>query len=227
LNDDELLRGLAAAIREEDRELAELEAEPIDERAAAKAAEALRSELGAARSGVVRRGPSARPLFLWIAPVVAVAAAVALGLWSRGRAPAPLPDYSLALLAGGAAGQRTLEPQANAEIRARAGGILDVVARPATRVDGPIDATAFLVHDGRASPWTATIETTPEGSARVRGVLPAETPLASGVWSLAVLIAPAGSLPGDPTKLAGAVEGGAVGQAWRIARARLVAQPTP
>jgi hypothetical protein len=226
VNDDELLRGVGAAARRLDGELAQLESAPADDLAVERAVSELRRGVAASSSGVVERSRARRARFL---AAGATAAAAAAAVWVVGvRQPAQLPDYTIAVLAGGAEPERALGASGPATtIRVRPGGTLEVVARPATRVAVPIDARAYVIHDDEVSPWDAEIEITPEGAARIHGAIDAQAPLSSGAWSLAVVVAPRGSLPSDPAQLADHARAADVKAPYKVVRVTLVAQPTP
>jgi hypothetical protein len=233
VTDDELLASLAGALREEDQERARLEAEPVDEATLERAVGRMQGEPTASRpSGVVALRRSSRRRSILAATVVTAAAAAAAILLFVVRARDPrLPPYAVALIAGGTREEGALEspesPGLVSTIRVRQGGTLDVVARPASRVGGRVEARALLVHDGHASSWNADIEVTSEGSVRARGTLGEQLPLTAGTWTLAIVVAPAGSLPRDSMELASRGTAGAAGEPWRIARVKLSAQPGP
>jgi hypothetical protein len=232
VNDDQILHGLSAAARREEHDLAQLEAEPLDELAVERALVRLRVETGGVRSGVVAHPKASRRWARsWtIGATVAAAAATLLVLWHPAHRQPDLPEYTIALLAGGAETERALPSHDTPlSVRIRPGGSLDVVARPATRVAGPVEARAYLVHDGHASPWDAAIEIAPGGSAHVHGMIGGQVDPSSGTWSLAILVAPAGSLPGDAEKIAGSApspEGGTQ-HVWQLSRVSLVGPRPP
>lgn len=230
MNDRDILRGLAEAGRRSDRELADLETEaPAAAPAVDRAVSVALRELEGARSGVVaRRSRSGRGL-AWAA---AAAMAASFGFWVGTRNAPALPAYEIAVVAGGAQTGRGVDgevpPRSLSSLRVAPGATLDVIARPASAVRRPVDGRAFLVHDGRAVPWAATIDTTPAGIVRARGTLGASLPLSSGQWTLAIVVG-SRKLPDDPPALAGAVEGGSdsagPGGDWRVVRIPLAAVP--
>jgi hypothetical protein len=228
VNDDELLRGLAAAARKEDRELAELEAEPVDARTIEEAVSHLRQGLGGPSSRIVPRARAPRRAVFAAGSGLAAAAAVALWLaWDTTHRQHALPEYTIALLAGGAEPQRSsAPPEATGVIHVRPGAALDVVARPATRVSVPIEARALLMRGRLATPWEAAVEITPEGSARLHGVVPDGAVVPTETCSLVVVVGPAGTLPSDPAELAREANG-VPAHAWQVARVTLVAQSSP
>jgi len=227
VTDDELIQGLREAARREERELGEIErSQRLDpdlvERSAARVENMLRA--GAPRPRAAAPATRRRAA-LWGG--LAAAAAIALGVAFGRGGSGDLPGYELALLAGGAESQRSLAQPDPSAIRARAGSVLDVVARPARRVTGAVEARAFLVHDGRAAAWDGAVEVTPEGTVRVRGRLDDRLPVEQGSWAIAVVVAPVGALPRDPQALARAAEDGPGDGSLRVARAPIVAQSGP
>ena len=147
----------------------------------------------------------------------ALAAALLLALGIAARRPAALPGYSIDVLAGGAETERALRaPAANEAIAVRPGGAIDLVARPKARVDGRVEARAFLVHDGAAVPW-AEVTVAPEGSVRLRGTITGASGPASGAWEIALVLGR--SLPSNLASLPGDDEAHA--QGWLVERVRL------
>jgi hypothetical protein len=249
VNDDELLRAVATSMRRETQAIEELEApQPDDAVLLERAASLARRELGAMRSGVApgesaprprrERRRSARSMYdalrTWPAwAALGAAAAVVLSLtWVSLRPPTSpggpaLPDYELALLAGGIKTERGPADSEDAAIRVRAGSRLDLVARPASRVGGALEARAFLLHDGTAIPWDASIQPTAEGSLRIQGAIGERLPLSMGRWGIAIVVARAGSLPGHLSEVAASEQREAPGRAWTVARIGLQPLPAP
>ena len=119
---------------------------------------------------------------------LALAAAIALFVIDRGRddarrAELALPTYELAVV-GGVTEQRG-DPAT--ELVLRAGSHITATLRPATRVEGPVDAHAALVRDGDRRPVALSVESTPEGALRMTGTL-VELPFEPGPAELAVSI---------------------------------------
>ena len=231
MNDPELLHELARAGRRHDREVAELEAAaPVDPSAVDRAVARALRELETVSSGIVARRRRRARAATWGA-VIAIAAAVVVVVRRETPAP-PLPAYEVALLAGGARTERALPEGAGSgsplPIPIAPGAELDLVARPATRVGQAVDGRAFLLHDGRATPWSAALETTAEGTVHVRGALGRDLPLGEGAWAVGIVVGP-GSLPRDLSVVARAAEGSpgsaGPGGTWRVVRIGLVAAP--
>jgi hypothetical protein len=232
VTDDELLAGLASALRREDRDIARFEVDPIAPGVIDAAALHMQRALASSSSEHLRRRRHLGRGVRWATSITAIAAAAALWIvWARIGSPRlsePLPPYEVALLAGGTQAERSLPASdTTTAIRVRPGDMLDLLVRPATRVQGSIDARAFLVHDGTASPWNADVETTPQGSVRLRGVLGERAQLASATGILAIVVARKGSLPETPAELATDVQGGASRHAWQVVRVRLLAPKPP
>lgn len=96
----------------------------------------------------------------WIAPTlgaIAVAALVLLFAWPRHS----LPDYAIELSEGAATQRGDRAPSA----RYRSSDRLEILLRPATRVEGSVSVAVF---DGDA-PWNVPVEIVPSGAVRIVG----------------------------------------------------------
>lgn len=117
---------------------------------------------------------------------VALAAGVALVL-GRERAQdgsfAPVPAYELTL-AGGTAETRGGPPEPLALTR---GSSLVATLRPATRVEGPVEARAYLARGQQLYPLDLQATITPDGAIRLSGRL-AELPGSEGPAELVVSV---------------------------------------
>ena len=148
----------------------------------------------------------------------AAAAVILLAVGIAARHPAALPDYSFNVLAGGAETERALVSSSpKGAIAVRPGGVLDLVARPSARVTGTVEARAFLVHDGAATPW-GVVTVAPEGSVRLQGTVFDARGRTSGAWGIALVLGR--SVPPDLASLPGEDEAHAKG--WVVERVPLL-----
>lgn len=137
-------------------------------------------------------------LLIGLVTIAAIAGGLLLArvpfIWTRFIAPAAsLPPYNLELSAAP-------EPSFPRWNRARivAGGLLTIVLRPATPVEGPIEARAFLDLGDRAfRPFAIHFDRATHGTliARQR---PLPTEAGAGRIQIAILLGRPGSLPPDP-----------------------------
>lgn len=167
------------------RILARVQAEVDKSRRAAAAPTAAPS----ATPTLVRRAAPKTRRHLAAVAGLALAAAIALFVIDRGGDDArraeltALPAYELAVV-GGVTEQRG-DPAT--ELVLAAGSHITATLRPATRVEGPVDARAVLVRDGESRPVPLSVESTPEGALRMTGVL-VGLPFEPGPAELAVSI---------------------------------------
>jgi hypothetical protein len=219
VKDDELISQLARASREEERALAAIaEREPSRERIdrfaalalAAIAAPAPRAAAVSARKPIVAR---ALP---WVA-ALAVAAAVAVGF--HARSGALLPTYSASRLAGEE--QETRNAASAPESGTlRKGAPIDLLVRPETRVQGAIEARAFVqVASGEARAWRAAIDVAPSGVVRVHGTVDDAFAPWAGACRVVIVVARPGALPPSADE---AMRGESDRGAWRAVNVSFV-----
>lgn len=80
------------------------------------------------------------------------------------------------------------------------GSRLEIGLTPASKIDGPVEARAFLVRDGRARPWDVRIELVDGGAARIVGTKEELFPgVAPGRWEMLVVFGHPGKLPDAET----------------------------
>jgi hypothetical protein len=151
----------------------------------------------------------------------AAAAAAAVFLLVR---PPPLPDYTLAEVAGAS---RATRAGATAAAGFAPGDPFVLTLRPETEVTGggALDARIYLLHRGDLWPIEVRPELDPRGSVRLRGVVPPA--LEAGGAPLWVVVGREGALP-DPAELRAV---GAVvarrGRQWTALPVRLPVRPRP
>lgn len=137
--------------------------------------------------------PPRRP-WRWLGPATGLAAAAAVALWFLRAPPPPLPEYALELKNGGLMATRTAT-RSEGPVRLSKGLRLELVARPATRVDGAVEAKFYVVEGQRWTLTNANIEAETSGTIRVVGNVGAEIPLPKGDATLVLLVGR--ELPGD------------------------------
>ncbi len=217
MKDDDLLKALGAAAREDDaktrRELEEIAAgdedaaRPLDDaargRIAARLAEATgtKSVTTAKSAKTTKPDPPPNVILLrraaWIVAPLAMAAAVLLWI-SRPGVITALPEYELALVGGDQTTRATPAQLRGDTLRVHTGARVQISARPATMPDGEIAARAFLIEGGAARVWDVPIEISPEGAARIAGDAGAIFPAQSGDWDVVIALGHPGSLPTAP-----------------------------
>lgn len=230
MNDEELLRAVAAHARreEDDPKLAVLDrlarGEPVDERELAgidHAVVAMFRPLDASAEQRIadRIAPpklaAVRPLRVW-APILAAAAAVLLFfVWPR-RSPDALPAYALELsgnvseLRGDpkvVEGSATLNRAAN----------LQMVLRPERAVGKPIAVRAALVRAGVVRPWAPPIQIAEGGAVRIEGPVKSLFPDLDAPWEVVIAACATDALPDSDEALLRASRDGRAG--CRVVRA--------
>ena len=213
---------------------------PLDAAARERIAERLKRELAAepAREAppppVSEASPPARILPLsprrrlrGIAPALAamaVAAAVLIGVFSRGEPP--LPGYGLSFSSeqGVRAGAPELEVP-----RLGPGSLVELVLRPEQAVEEPVEVRAFLLRPGEARAWTPPMERSSEGAVRIRGPVEALLSIPPGEWTLAIAVGRPGTLPEDPGEVLAFLEQGRAPEAgsWRLLTRRFLLVDRP
>lgn len=176
MTDDELLKSLGAREREkraeptdvplprdaEDRIVRALlsgEAAGTGEAAKADTPRTDTGETAAPNGGVVL---PFRRIAAWTTPL-AVAAAIALYVGTRGPGAEPLTSYELSMVSV-AASRATPAPIAHEEVTVDPDGDFELVARP--RIATPAVAARALLDD---APWSPPLEVSAEGAVRITG----------------------------------------------------------
>lgn len=105
----------------------------------------------------------------WVVAAVPLAAAAAVALFLLSAQPEALPAYSLRAR-GGDQIERGPE-HVDGRLPLSAGSQLEVVLTPTTRVDGPLEVSAYLLVGGALQPWDVLPEVAAGGGVRVRGTV--------------------------------------------------------
>lgn len=205
MNDEELMRGVAKALRDElEAEAAlpgsvESDAYVLDPRTRDELVDAVLQEVNKPRpSMVVRKAPKVTGWHRARAYVtVAIAAAAALVLVLRSSlAPASLPSYE-SIVRGG---ERTFRSEHVAEpLRLRPSSELEWVLRPAHPVRGKLAVRTFY-RQAKLEPWLVAAEISEQGSVRVSGRV-ADLQLPLGRTTLIAVIADAARAPRDASEV--------------------------
>lgn len=154
-----------------------------------------RTALAAERSLAQHRRRQRALRFGGAAGVLAVAAAVLLMVRSN---PDPaLLAYELSLSGGVAVVRGPSEPRPDSTPSFEADTELDLVAAPATRVEGKVEARVYLVRGTEIVPLPAEFEQSEGGALRWRGPAGKLLPRLPGRYRLAVVVGRA--LPDDAT----------------------------
>jgi hypothetical protein len=131
------------------------------------------------------------------APLAAAAViALALLIPREGSERDTLTTYELTISAG--AQETRARTQAQARPRFEPGTRVDITLTPAARVEGAVEAAAFLARGDELRPLDAPIERASSGALRMRGrasALFANAPI--GQWTLIVIVG--SELPNDPS----------------------------
>ena len=120
----------------------------------------------AGESSNVRR-LTPRRMIAWAAPL-ALAAGLVFWLGQTRTRLETLPEYAMVVQGS----DQVMRGPAEGSGKLTAGGAdarFELVARPATRIDGELTAKAFAVRDGAPSPLEASVDVSEEGAVRVVG----------------------------------------------------------
>lgn len=141
----------------------------------------------------------------WVMGPVLVAAGA---LWMLGGPPqSALPAYELEVRGGDRVTRGAEETPA--EARLSAGSRLDLVVRPETDVEGPLQAAAFRLEGGAWVDAGLAVHVDPSGAVRASGTVGAEVPATPGPLRLAVVVTRGAGAP-DPAWIEGGAPSGAV-----------------
>jgi len=198
MSQDKLRERLAeVARRRRAREAAEADPEaqaPLDAQARERITARVMREISAAPGARVI--PFRRPERAGAAGVAAAMAAMLLLLLRPSRLPLPAYEASFA----GEAALRGDAPSGPA--RVGPGSALALVARPARPVQGPVEATAFLVRGDAARPWSVPLQISAEGAVRISGPADALLPPEPGPWTAVIVVRrPGRPRPGEKDAL--------------------------
>ncbi|MBX3247778.1 MAG: hypothetical protein KF901_11415 [Myxococcales bacterium] len=157
------------------------------------------------RSDAPTHGASPRPKIIrrWTAVAVTLAAAAAATLWILPRATrTELPTYALVAPTPDATHRDdTVDPPSPGPRAYALGRELEVLLRPATRVEAPVDARAWLVRERALERLDVTPERV-DGGALIFRVPTGEPPLSeAGPARLLFVLAPESALPDAPRDL--------------------------
>lgn len=228
-DDDDLLRALGNAARDEDwvedprldalsaGELSEAEGQalrarddpmadpafeafrPIDEAGKQRFVDAIVSQQQQGAGAKVLPFPKKRAWLASAGVVGALAAAAAFALVVSTGGPEPLPDYELDVL-GGESGVRS-KPTEGVP-RLVEGSRLELRLRPATRTTGPLEVRGALARGDTVHPWSPPVHQDPDGAARIAGTREELFPdIPDGTWTIVVAIGRPDELPIDPRTL--------------------------
>jgi hypothetical protein len=215
MSDDDLLRGLARAAREEraQHERAEGDpdlARPIDEKARARFADAALAAMGpAAGDGRVRhladeRNKRTRARAWAFAAVGAATLAAALLIFVRAGPQPTLPEYEVSFVGGEASSRAAPATPTGAAITVRADGHLELRLRPAHPAQGAIEVRTAAIHDGEVHLWRPNVETSADGAVRIVGDVRTLFDDPRGTWEALVALGRPGAVPDDPRAIANA-----------------------
>jgi hypothetical protein len=205
VSDEELLKGLARAVREErDTEAhgrgdAEL-ARPFDEATRGRFADAALRAMGTAPAREPR--PRARVVRLGAAAAGVVALAAAALVYVHGSGAPALPPYEVSLVGGDSQTRAAPAAAASREIAVRADGYLEIRLRPEHATGAAPEVHTAVVHDGAARPWAPRVEVSADGAVRVAGPVSTLFDDPRGTWEALVAIGRAGAVPVDPGVIA-------------------------
>ena len=145
--------------------------------------------------------------------VLALAAAAAWLLWPRGL----LPAYTLALEGGDATARGGPAPDAAGRVVLASGSRIEIVLRPATPVEGPVQAHLYMDGDPPA-PLEAAVEVAPSGAVRWSGTAGQLVGPRTGDVDVLLVVARPSAQPA-PAEIARQPDGG--GRSWQSFRVRL------
>ena len=171
---------------------------PIDEAGKERFVDAILAQQTEPASTVVPL-PSKRKWLAGTGVAGAVALAAAIALFVSTRGPAPLPDYDLVVL-GGESGVRS--KPAEGVPRLVAGSRLELRLRPATRTSGTLEVRGALKRGADVRTWSPPVHQDPDGAARIVGTREELFPgIPNGTWTVVVGIGRPDTLPTDPKTL--------------------------
>lgn len=181
-----------------------------------------RTDEGSGRRGVVVR------LFPILAPLAVAAAVLLFFVFRSGDA---IPTYDVTLRA---AADTRLSPapgpaSSSEPVRLHPSSTLEMVIRPAAKVDGAVGVRAVVVRNGRAAAWNPAVEIGDGGAVRIRERVDTVVPEKSGVWELFVAIGRPSALPSSADLAHRAVnpDSSDPPKAIRIVRAKIEIVPGP
>lgn len=179
---EEQVQALEARAERSDADRRAFEAfRPLDPLAEARIVRAARREVRVTRF---------RRLVPWLAGA-ALAAGLTFALWPPDAMP-PLPRYGIELTGGDRAVRSTADSP-DVPVLHR-GSRLELVLRPGRAPEGPVEARAFAVRDGRATPLGVHPEER-DGAFRIAGLREQLLPPGPGEWTIAVAVGRPGDLP--------------------------------
>ncbi|MCA9544072.1 MAG: hypothetical protein KC613_06760 [Myxococcales bacterium] len=193
--DDALLDALGQAFRDQEAEADALwPAEGTLAPLTAKEADAVFAALPDALAppgGKVLAFPARRR---WLASGVglALAAALAVFLLTRGPALAPLPGYQLSATAGDQLQRGPEDPQAGAVARYTPGSRLVLVARPATDLAQAPQVHVWLAQGDALTRLDVPVQVSPTGAVKVELEAGASLPAKPGPGAVVLVVRPAG-----------------------------------
>ena len=150
--------------------------------------------------------------------VVPFAAAAGLLFFALQPTPSPFVDYTLS--AG--AGEQHLRGDAPSNVAVPVygpGSTLQLVLRPATRVDDEVEVRAFILQGDELAPWSPPLQTAPGGAVRLQGAADALLPGRTGELTLVFAVGPAGTVSDKAHDVRSALDTPPEG--WRVLRYRL------
>lgn len=155
----------------------------------------------------------------WWAPAVAASVVAVIVLWP-GRAPTPLPGYSVEL-AGGVHGERSPDLPPPVPVF-ETGTRFELTLRPRTRVEGRLEIRGYLAPGDRPDrfdlePWLTREAPPGRGAVTIDGIVGEDIDLRPGEWSLWMVVARPGAMPEIDELEADLTRGVTRGQGWIVA----------
>lgn len=209
--------------------------EPNAKEAIAKEEPAAKEEPNAKEEAIAKDPPDAetkRGVLVRLFPVLApLAVAAAVLLFFVFRSGDALPAYDVTLRA--AADTRLAPAPGPASptepVRLHPSSTLEMVIRPAAKVDGAVAVRAVVVRNGRAAAWNPAVEIGDGGAVRIRERVDTVVPEKSGVWELVVAVGRPSALPSSADLAHRAVnpDSSDAPKATRIVRAKIEIVPGP
>lgn len=211
-----------AARKEGAREEAAREEDAREEAAREEAAreEAAREEAAQGKRGVVVR------LFPLLAPLAVAAAVLLFFVFRNGD---NLPAYDATLRAAADTRLASTPASSSEPVRLHPSSTLEMVIRPAAKVDGAVGVRAVVVRNGRAAAWSPAVEIGDGGAVRIRERVDTVVPEKSGIWELVVAIGRPSALPSSADLAHRALSPDALDapSSIRIVRAKIEIVPGP